>query len=108
MHKISVPKSVQQAAKKGLELHQKHGRGGTDVGVNMARKLASGDDLSQEDVQHIAKYFPRHSVDNLDQDGKDGGEVSNGYIAWMLWGGDAGRQWSERLMEDLKEGNDRG
>lgn len=37
-----VPKGVQQAAKKGLELHQEHGRGGTDVGLKMAKKLARG------------------------------------------------------------------
>jgi hypothetical protein len=107
MQNVSVPKSVQHAAKKGLELHKEHGRGGTDVGVKMAQKLASGDDLSRDDVRHIAQYFPRHSVDNLSQDGQDGGEVSNGYIAWMLWGGDAGRKWSEGVVDDLKE-DDRG
>jgi hypothetical protein len=26
---------------------------------------------------------------------------SNGYIAWLLWGGDAGRQWSEAYTEGL-------
>ncbi len=102
MSTVSVPESVRQAAKMGLELHDKHGRGGTDIGVNMAKKLASGEKVSEDDVRHVARYFPRHSVDNLEMDGKRSGEVSNGYIAWMLWGGDAGRKWSEEEIEKFE------
>jgi hypothetical protein len=93
---IAVPAKVRDAAKKGLELHEQYGRGGTDVGVAMARKLSGGKALSAEDVHHVSQYFPRHAGDNLEQDGSDGHAPSNGYIAWLLWGGDAGREWSER------------
>lgn len=54
-------------------------------------------------MRHIAKYFPRHSVDNLKEDGSDGKAPSNGYIAWMLWGGDAGEKWSEGLVKKMEE-----
>jgi hypothetical protein len=94
-----VPAAVSRAAKKGLELHEQHGRGGTDVGVAMARKLSSGKNMSEEDVLHVSKYFPRHAGDNLDERGDD---PSNGYIAWMLWGGDAGREWSEGVKDKLE------
>ena len=96
---IAVPAKVRDAAKKGLALHEQHGRGGTDVGVAMARKLVSGEALSAEDVHHVSQYFPRHAVDNLKEDGSDGHSPSNGYIAWQLWGGDAGREWSESHVD---------
>jgi len=98
-----VPMKVRSAAKKGLELHAEHGHGGTEVGLEMAGKLSSGREMSGEDVLHVSKYFPRHAGDNLEQDGSDGKTPSNGYIAWLLWGGDAGREWSEKLKAELEE-----
>jgi hypothetical protein len=101
-HGHEVPKNVRDAAKKGLELHEEFGRGGTDVGVKMARKLSSGDAMTDEDVKHVSEYFPRHAADHLNQDGSDGEAPSNGYIAWLLWGGDAGRTWSEEVAANVE------
>jgi hypothetical protein len=100
--KHEVPAKVREAAREGLELHERFGRGGTDVGLEMARKLSIGEALSDEDVLHVSRYFPRHSVDNLEDTGEDGDAPSNGYIAWMLWGGDAGREWSEGIKAKLE------
>ncbi|MFC4455008.1 DNA-binding protein [Deinococcus sonorensis] len=98
---LSIPKQVQANAKKGLDLHQQHGFGGTEVGEHMAEQLAAGGSLSAEEVRHVARYFPRHAHDNLKQTGEDGGKPSAGYVAWLLWGGDEGRKWSENLVERL-------
>ena len=97
-----VPQAVSNAAKRGLELHEAHGHGGTPVGLEMARKLAKGGAISSDDALHVSKYFPRHAGDNLEQDGSDGHQPSNGYIAWLLWGGDAGREWSEGIKGKLE------
>ena len=97
-----IPKAVSDAAKRGLELHEAHGHGGTSVGLEMARQLAKGGKISDEDALHVSKYFPRHAGDNLEQDGSDGHQPSNGYIAWLLWGGDAGREWSEGIKGKLE------
>ncbi len=97
-----VPEKVRSAAKKGLELHAEHGHGGTEVGLQMAQKLSSEHPLTAEEVLHVSQYFPRHAGDNLEQDGKNGEKPSNGYIAWLLWGGDAGRDWSERIKAELE------
>jgi hypothetical protein len=99
---FEVPKKVSENAKKALELHQEHGRGGTEVGVEMAQKLSSGKTISAGDVLHVAKYFPRHAGDNLDDDGSSGDAPSNGYIAWMLWGGDEGQEWSESTRAKIE------
>jgi hypothetical protein len=100
---LKVPKSVQDNAAKGLELHQQHHLGGTEVGEHMAEKLAGGGALSEEEVRHVARYFPRHAHDNLEQTGEDGGKPSAGYVAWLLWGGDEGRAWSEKAVKRLDD-----
>ena len=98
-----VPQKVQEAAQKGLELHQQYGCGGTEVGLKMAKRLARGGSPVEEDVRHVARYFPRHSVDNLGEDGSDGKAPSNGHIAWMLWGGEVGEKSSEGLVKKMEE-----
>lgn len=104
--RFDVPEKVQRAAREGLALHEEHKRGGTDAGLAMARKLAGGGPLTAEEVRHVAHYFPRHAGDNLAEDGKKDHELSNGYIAWQLWGGDAGREWSEDARDRLEREED--
>lgn len=89
-----VPAAVASAARDGLRLRKKYGRGGTDVGEDRAKQLSSGHPrVTLRDIVHIRSYFQRHAVDNLHQ--KD--PPSNGWIAWQLWGGHAGRAWAEKL-----------
>jgi hypothetical protein len=47
-------------------------------------------------------YFARHEVDKK---GEGWGVDSAGYIAWLLWGGDAGRSWARGITnkEEAKE-----
>ena len=95
---FKIPAAVKKNAKQGLELREKYGRGGTSVGLGTARYLIKNDVASPEKVRHIAKYFPRHAAtDNLDD------KESNGWIAWELWGGDAGRKWSTALVKKMDE-----
>lgn len=92
---ILVPKGVTDAAWKGLDLRKIYGRGGTKVGRNTATMLAYHTEVTLAKVLHIAKYFPRHTGDNLTQRNPP----SNGYIAWLLWGGDPGRRWANRWRD---------
>lgn len=98
---IPIPRAVQDNAREGLRLREEHGFGGTEVGEHMAEQLAAGGTLTPDEVRHVAHYFPRHAHDNLDQTGKDGEKPSRGYIAWLLWGGDEGRAWSEGAVAEL-------
>ncbi|MES3085155.1 hypothetical protein [Sphingomonas faeni] len=91
-------------AKKGLKLRDDFGRGGTDVGVRRAEQLAAQDDVTAEDVKSMHSYFARHEVD---KDGKtyewgSDTDPSAGYIAWLLWGGDEGKEWADRHAEKLE------
>lgn len=99
---FKIPSSVKSAAQQGLELRSKFGRGGTSVGLATARYLVKNDTATPEKVRHIAKYFPRHvAIANLDD------KESNGWIAYQLWGGDAGRRWSTSLVKKMNELDDK-
>jgi len=97
----TIPKGVQNEAKRALAWHKEHHRGGTPVGLNTARTLSNGGQVGLRVIRHIAKYFPRHEVDKKAK-GFEPGEPnfpSNGRIAWALWGGDAGWRWAQAIVE---------
>ena len=104
---LTVPNGVQANARRGLELRAEHGYGGTKVGEATARLLATGGTVTARKVRHISRYFPRHAGDNLDQTGTHGKPPSRGYVAWLLWGGDAGRTWSEKAVKELEAEQDK-
>ncbi len=105
MLKISLqpPLPVAQAAAKGIELHKKFGRGGTAVGWIRARQLKNREIISPEIIFRMVSYFARHEVDKKGKNFFNKEKPSNGYIAWQLWGGDAGRAWTVKLKKQLKE-----
>ena len=100
---FKIPQKVKDNAKEGLELHKKYKRGGTSVGLATANYLINNDVVSPDKVRHIAKYFPRHSGDNLDENGKNDKPVSNGFIAWQIWGGDEAWKWSQDLVDSMNK-----
>ena len=92
------------AARRGLRLREKFNRGGTEVGVRRAHQLAEQRELDAADVRSMHSFFARHEVDkhtashawNSDTD------PSAGFIAWLLWGGDAGKTWADRKAGTLE------
>ena len=94
--------AVAKQAERGLALREKHGRGGTDVGRDRAHQLMKRQTVSDRDIKDIYSYFARHAVDKQGQGWADRKEPSAGYIAWLLWGGDAGKAWIGRLHARLE------
>ena len=94
---FSPPAEVRANAKRGLELRKKYNRGGTEVGVARARDLSNGATISLDTVKRMVSYFARHEVD---KQGEGWGKDSAGYIAWLLWGGDAGRAWANQIAKE--------
>ena len=90
-------------AKKGLELRKAFGRGGTEVGVHRAEQLAARKDVSVEDIKSMHSYFARHEVDKKGKSHEWGSDTdpSAGYVAWLLWGGDEGKEWADRHAREL-------
>jgi HK97 family phage prohead protease len=101
---FSIPSGVKKQAEIGLKWSREYNRGGTSVGKNTANYLINNNTAAPRKVRHIAKYFPRHEVDLRtpanSRPGADG-YPGAGLIAWKLWGGDAGRTWSTKLVEAM-------
>lgn len=91
------PQEVRSNAKRGLELREKYGRGGTAIGVARARDLSNGASLPLATIKRMNSYFSRHEVDKK---GEGWGKDSAGYIAWLLWGGDAGWAWAKKIIRE--------
>ena len=96
------PDGARAAAKRGLELRREFGRGGTAVGVARARDISNGKALSDDTIRRMVSYFARHEVDKKGKDWGNRSRPSNGYIAWLLWGGDPGRSWANKIWRRIK------
>lgn len=99
------PQGVRSNAKRGLELRREFGRGGTEVGIARARDLARGAAVSYDTIKRMNSFFARHEVDKKGENWGNASNPSNGYIAWLLWGGDAGWSWAKKVIrsQEAKE-----
>lgn len=97
------------AARKGIRLYE-DGRGGDGLvaaTISDARKMASRRSLSERKVRRMPAWFARHETDRKpgwDTPGKE----TPGYVAWLLWGGDAGRRWATARVKELDKEADVG
>jgi len=95
------PQNVAKAAALGLRYREEHGRGGTEVGVARARDLSNRRNVSPETIGRMVSYFARHEVDKQGKGWADASDPSAGYIAWLLWGGDAGQRWANKVSRQM-------
>lgn len=95
---FSPPAGSRRDAQRGLDLRREFGRGGTGVGIARARDLARGANMSPDTMRRMKAFFDRHQ-----QNRGSGTEdpPTNGYIAWLLWGGDPGRAWAEKVVRQM-------
>ena len=102
------PPAVRAAARRGLELRRKHKRGGLDnkeakkqgvgSGVQRATNLMNGDALSIQTVKRMRAFFSRHAQHGEHRQDK----TSAAYISWLLWGGNAGKSWADRIVREYE------
>jgi hypothetical protein len=97
------PDGVRAQAKRGLALRSEFGRGGTSVGIARARDLSNGKRMSRDTIMRMVSFFARHAVDKR-PDWSNPSKPSNGYIAHLLWGGDAGKSWASKIANQIKAG----
>ncbi|WP_010297555.1 hypothetical protein [Candidatus Odyssella thessalonicensis] len=100
---FAVPAAVKKNAQKGLELREKFGKGSTEVGINRGHQLAENDTISLEVIKKMSAYFARHEVDKNAKDFGNEASPSKGYIAWLLWGGDAAKEWADKIAESHRQ-----
>lgn len=93
------PKQATENAKIALRWAEEHGWGdcGTPVGKARANQLANGEPISEETIARMAA-FERHRQ-NSDKELGDG----CGRLMWLAWGGDAGIEWAQRKLEQIRK-----
>jgi hypothetical protein len=114
------PESVARAAERGLELRRqqpKSGKAGLDVkeaarqgigsGVQRASDLKNRAMMSPQTIRRIRNYFSRHAKDYKLDPGKSPRE-DKGYVAGLLWGGEAGKSWANKVVNQMDAADRRG
>ena len=101
------PQSVARVAERGLELRREHGRGGLSAkeaskhgigsGVQRAVNLKNRDELTLKTVKRMKNFFNRHRT--YKERGYHRDRTSASYISWLLWGGDAGDRWAQKIVK---------
>jgi hypothetical protein len=99
---LTPPEAVQKEALKGVSLHAAglSGDGIKPETIRRANSIANGEPQSEQWVTSEAPaWFARHESDW--EEGVDDipGQESPGYVAWLLWGGDAGSEWVEEMQQ---------
>jgi hypothetical protein len=50
----------------------------------------------------MVSFFARHEKNKgIDPDKKGSPEKDAGYVAWLLWGGDAGKAWANKVKGQM-------
>lgn len=97
------PQKVADEAAYGLYLRSQmppSNRCCTAVGLARAKQLKNRQPVSVETLKRMRSYFQRHAVDKK---GSRWAIDSKGFQAWLLWGGDSGRDWCNRTLDQLRE-----
>lgn len=104
---FTPPSGVANEARKAIEWKDEHDsevKGGTAVGWTRANQLTKGEPMSPETVRRMYKFFQRHEKNkSINPEFKGEPWRDNGYVAWLIWGGDAGKRWAEKLWNQMEK-----
>lgn len=91
------------AARRGLKLHEegKSGDGLKPETVARANRLARREEMNEDWVREMNAWFARHASD-AKPGWLDAGTETPGGVAWLLWGGNAAKNWSARKVKELE------
>ena len=92
------------AARRGLKLHEegKSGDGLKPETVARANRLARREEMNDDWVREMNAWFARHESASKSPGWDKAGEEKPGFVAWLLWGGNAAKNWSARKVKELE------
>lgn len=99
---LTPPESVRSAARRGIKYHSegKAGDGFESATLTRAKKIADGQELTPEHVKRMHSFFERHAGGRSEKAKR--GEVTPWDVAWLAWGGNAGRSWAASKVKELE------
>ena len=109
------PKSVADAAEKGLEYRRKaspSNKGGLTPaeaseqgigsGVQRAINLKNRNNISPEVIRQMVAFFSRHEKNRgVSPENKATPWNDKGNVSWLIWGGDPGRTWANKVRDQM-------
>lgn len=118
---FTPPSGVAKAAEKGLEMRSKaspSNRGGLTPsqasehgigsGVQRAVNLKNRNTVSPKVVKQMKAFFARHEKNKgIKAENKGTPWNDKGYVAWLLWGGDPGKSWSEKIVGQMEKADEK-
>lgn len=116
------PQAVANAAARGLEYRKKAspsnrggltaeeaGKQGIGSGVQRAVNLKNRDEVSPQTISKMVAFFSRHEKNkSVDAENKSTPWNDKGYVAWLLWGGDPGKSWAEKIKAQMDKADGKG
>jgi HK97 family phage prohead protease len=105
---LTPTEGMATAAKRGLRLHEegKSGDGLKPETVARAGRLSRREEMNEEWVREMNAWFARHEADKK-PGWDDPGAETPGFVAHLLWGGDAGKSFAARKVQELDREDDR-
>jgi hypothetical protein len=94
------PKQATENAKIAVRWAEENGWGscGTAVGKARANQLANREPITEETISRMAG-FERHRQNSQRELGEGCGR-----LMWLAWGGDAGIEWAQRKLKQIRDG----
>ena len=104
---FNVPKGVISELKKGLKWHEEghSGDGLNPDTVGWATRMVNGAKISPDKIKRMRAWLARHETDKEGEGFYPGqkGFPSPGRVAWALWGGDPAVTWSNKIVNQMTE-----
>ena len=101
------PAAAKANAKKALDWRDEYGRdevtAGTPVGWQRANQLAKGEKISRDVISRMAQFNRHRKNSEIDPELKSTPWKDNGYVAWLIWGGDEGVDWAINKIKEIDE-----
>jgi len=96
-----VPEEVRQAVMHGIRLSYREGYGAwMFIGLARAIELVIVPSVSDVTYSRMGKYLFRHAKDKRAARFGDDENPSNGYLAWLNWGGDPAAAWTRAFQRN--------
>jgi hypothetical protein len=78
-----------------------------NTGVQRAANLKNRSTMDPSTVKRMKAYFDRHAS-NYQLDAGKSPKEDKGYVAGLLWGGEAGKSWANKVVRQMEAADQRG
>ena len=100
------PEEASNNACKVLRWIDEHGRdevaGMTETGLARANQLCKKENISEDTIARMSAFERHRQNSEIAPEFKGTPWKDKGYVAWLGWGGDAGIDWAERKLSQIR------